>query len=78
MTPETLRIEDLLLHLPSLDEAEARRIAKGVAERLARAVGRTEMYAVPAGAALSIRIPEGTPREELAETITRRILEALR
>jgi hypothetical protein len=36
------------------------------------------MYPIPAGASLSIRIPDGTPPEELAETITRRILEALR
>jgi hypothetical protein len=78
MMPQTLRIDDLLLRLPSLDEEQAHRIAKDVADRLARTVGRTEMYRLPAGAALSIRIPDGTPRDELAETITRRILEALR
>jgi hypothetical protein len=78
MIPETLRIDELLLRLPSLDEEQARRIADDVADRLARAVGRTEMFPVPAGAALSIRIPAGTPFEQLAETITRRILEALR
>ena len=78
MMPRTLRIDELLLRLPSLDEEQARRIAEDVADRLARAVGRTEMYPLPAGAALSIRIPDGTPREELAEMITQRILEALR
>jgi len=78
MMPQTLRIDELLLRLPSLDEEQARRIAKDVAYRLARAVGRTEMYPVPPGAVLSIRIPDGTPGEELVETITRRILEALR
>jgi hypothetical protein len=36
------------------------------------------MYPIPAGASLSVRIPNGTPPEELAETIARRILEALR
>jgi hypothetical protein len=76
--PRTLRIDELLLRLPSLDETQARRIAEDVAARLARAVGRTEMYPVPAGAALSVRVPDGTPAEELAETIARRILEALR
>jgi hypothetical protein len=78
MMPQTLRIDELLMRLPSLDEEQARRIARDVADRLARAVGGIEMYPVPAGAALSIRIPDGTPRDELAETITRRILEALR
>jgi hypothetical protein len=78
MMPQTLRIDELLMRLPSLDEEQARRIARDVADRLARAVGRTEMYPVPAGAGLSIRIPDGTPHDELAETITRRILEALR
>jgi hypothetical protein len=78
MIPKTLRIDELLLRLPSLDEAHARRIAEDVADRLARAVGRTEMYPLPAGAMLSVRIPDGTPPDELAETISRRILEALR
>ena len=78
MTPETLRIDELLLRLPSLDEAQAHRIADDVAERLSRAVGRVEMTALPAGATLSIRIPAGTPDSDLAETIAHRILEALR
>jgi hypothetical protein len=78
MMPGTVRIDQLLLRLPSLDEDRARRLAEDVADRLARALGRSEMYPVPAGASLSIRIPDGTPPEELAETIARRILEALR
>jgi hypothetical protein len=78
MIPETLRIDELLLRLPSLDEVQARRLAEDVADRLASAVGRTEMYSIPAGARLSVRIPAGTPPEELAETIARRILEGLR
>jgi hypothetical protein len=78
MMTKTLRIDELLLRLPSLDEDRARRLAEDVADRLARALGRSEMYPIPAGASLSIRIPDGTPPEELAETITRRILEALR
>lgn len=77
MILETLRIDELLLRLPSLDETRARRIAEDVSARLARAVGRTDMYPVPAGVALSVRIPAGTPPDELAETIARRILEAL-
>jgi hypothetical protein len=78
MNPETLRIDELVLRLPSVEEARARLIAKDVAERVASAVGRTEMYTIPAGAALSVYIPAGTPTEDLAETIARRILEALR
>ena len=66
MIPKTVRIDELLLRLPSLDEAQARRLAEDVADRLARALGRTEMYPIPAGASLSIRIPDGTPPEELA------------
>ena len=78
MIPETMRIDELLLRLPSLDEAQARQIAEEVSARLARALGRTEMFPVPAGSALSVRIPAGTPPERLAETIANRILEALR
>ena len=78
MMPRTVRIDELLLRLPSLDEDKARRLAEDVADRLSRALGRSEMYPIPAGASLSIRIPDGTPPEELAETIARRILEALR
>jgi hypothetical protein len=78
MIPETLRIDELLLRLPGLDEAQARQIAEEVSARLAEAVGRTDMFPVPAGAVLSVRIPAETPAAELTETITRRILEALR
>jgi hypothetical protein len=78
MIPETLRIKELLLRMPALDETRARHIAADVAARLARALGRTEMYPLPAGASLSVRIPAGVPPEQLAETIAARILEALR
>jgi hypothetical protein len=77
MIAETLRIDELLLRLPSLDETQARQIAEDVSARLVRAVGRAEMFPVPAGVALSVRIPAGTPPDELADTIARRILEAL-
>ena len=77
MIPRTLRIDELLLRLPSLDDEQARRLAQDIAERLARSVGRMEMYPLPAGVALSVRVPQGTPDDELAETITQRILEAL-
>jgi hypothetical protein len=78
MIPETIRIDELLLRLPGVDEVAARRIAAEVAERLARAVGRTEMYPLPVGAALKVRVPSGIAPEQLAETIADRILEALR
>jgi hypothetical protein len=78
MIPETIRIDELLLRLPGIDEVAARRVAANVAERLARAAGRTEMYSLPAGAALKVHIPAGVPPEDLAETIADRILEALR
>ncbi|WP_266182085.1 hypothetical protein [Dyella humicola] len=78
MMPRTLRIDELVLRLSALDEEQGGRIAKDVANRLARAVGRMEMYPIPAGAVVSIRISDGTPHEEMAEMITQRILEALR
>lgn len=78
MMPRTLNIDELVLRLPSVDEEQAGRIARDVADRLARALGRMEMYPLPAGAAVSIRIADGTPYEEMAEMIARRILEALR
>jgi hypothetical protein len=78
MIPETIRIDELLLRLPGVDEVAARRVATDVAQRLARALGRTEMYPLPAGAALNVRIPAGVAPEDLAETIADRILEALR
>lgn len=78
MIPDTIRIEELLLRLPGLDEERGRRIAGDVAARLAAALGRTELYPLPAGASLRVRVPAGTPPEDLAETIAGRILEALR
>ncbi len=78
MIPETIRIDELLLRLPNLDEVAARNIAGRVAERLAKALGRTEMYPLPAGSALRVRIPAGIPSDELVDTIADRILEALR
>ena len=78
MIPETLRIDELLMRLPGIDETEAREVAGNVAARVARALGRTDMIPLPAGSVLRVRIPAGVPREELAETIAERILEALR
>ena len=78
MIPETLRVDELLLRLPELDEEDARRLAVDVSARLARALGRTEMYPLPDGASLSVRIPPDTPRRDLARVIADRSLEALR
>ncbi|HKA31494.1 MAG TPA: hypothetical protein VKH82_19075 [Candidatus Binatia bacterium] len=78
MIPETLRIDELLLRVPNLQPEEARRLAADVAALLARALGRTEMYPVPHGASLSVRVPPGTPHRELARVIAGQILEALR
>ena len=78
MIPETLRIDELLLRVPDLQPEQARRLAADVAARLARALGRMEMYPVPDGATLSVRVPPGTPRGELARVIAGQILEALR
>ena len=78
MMAETLRIDELLLRVPDLQPEQARRLAADVAARLARALGRTEMYPVPHGALLWVRVPAGTPRGELAEVIAGQILEALR
>jgi hypothetical protein len=78
MIPETLRIDELLLRVPDLQPEQARRLAADVAARLARALGRMDMYPVPHGAALSVRVPPGTPRSELARVIAGQILEALR
>lgn len=78
MIPETLRIDELLLRVPELQPEQARRLAADVAARLARALGRIEMYPVPNGVSLSVRIQPGTPRGELAKVIADQILEALR
>ena len=78
MIPETMRIDELLLRVPDLEPEQARRLAGDVAARLARALGRTEMYPVPNGASVSVRIPPGTPRRELAQVIADQIMEALR
>jgi hypothetical protein len=78
MIPETIHIEELLLRLPNLDEVAARRIAAQVAERLSRSLGRSDLYPMPAGSTLRVRIPAGIPADELVDTIAQRILEALR
>jgi hypothetical protein len=78
MISETLRIDEMLLRVPQLSEDQARWLAQDVAELLARALGRTEIYPLPAGALLNIRIPHGTPRSELAGTIASQIIEVLR
>ena len=78
MIPDTLRIDELLLRLPGIDEPTARQIAEDVAARLARALGRDEMFPVPAGSSLRVQIPAGVPRADLAETIAGRILEIMR
>jgi hypothetical protein len=75
---ETLRIDDLLLRVPGVDERDAPRLAREVGARLARALDRAEMSDVPAGATLHVRIPYGTPRGEMADVVARQILEALR
>jgi hypothetical protein len=77
MIPETLRIDELLLRVPGLDEDQARWLAQDVAALLARQFGRHEMYPVPARALLHVRIPHGTPRRELAAAIAAQILEAI-
>jgi hypothetical protein len=78
MIPETLRIDELLLRVTDLEPDQARRLAADVGARLARALGRTEMYPVPVGASLLVRVSPGTPRGELAQLIAGQILEALR
>jgi hypothetical protein len=82
MIPETLRIDELLLRVPALEAEQARALAADVAARLARALGRREtypeMYPVPDGASLAVRVRPDTPRGELARAIADQILEALR
>jgi hypothetical protein len=78
MSPDTIRIDELLLRLPTLDESRARLIAEDVSARLAGALGRRRMMPIPRRDALSVHIPDNVPAEQLAELIAARILEALR
>lgn len=78
MSPDTIRIDELLLRLPSLDESRARLIARDVSARLARAFGRRDMPPLPRRDTLTVHIPDGVPAERLAEIIAARIVEALR
>jgi hypothetical protein len=77
MSPETVRIDELVLRLPGVDVDRAHALADEVARRLAQALRVRALVSVPAALALRVRVPDRTPPEEMAESIARQVLEAL-
>lgn len=77
MAGKTLEIEDLVLRIPGLAGADARRVGEEVARRLAEALQRWRMGPVPPALDLRVTVPSRTRREDLPRLIVTRILSAL-
>jgi hypothetical protein len=73
----SLEIRDLTLRIPGLDRFEARRLAQDVARCLADELVGRPLSARARLDHLHLRIPPGTPEQELARLIARRIREEL-
>ena len=80
--PESVQIDELVLRLPAMagvDRERARELAREVADRLADALSTHghRIGSVPTDLALRVRLPDGTPRADVARVIAAQILEAL-
>lgn len=77
----TVEIEELVLRVAAddagLDRAAAAELGRAVAEILARELELREVYDVPAGIALRVRVAPGLSRDEMAQAIAGQVLEAL-
>jgi len=74
---ESLHIEQLCLRVPGLTKQEAHRLAEEVAHRVADALPAEHSVRHLGMLDLRISIPQGVPKELLAERIAERILMGL-
>jgi hypothetical protein len=74
----TIEIRDLVLRVPGIDRAQARRVAHEVAARLAAELPGWDVRSVPSALDLRIVLPHGSRPDALAELISAQIVRALR
>lgn len=75
MRADTVEIEELVLRVPGLDRAAARRLVQDVLSELSTALSGIELSGVPSR--LELRLPPGIPLPQLARKIADQIVEAL-
>ena len=75
--PKTVEIETLHLRLPGLSREEARRAGEEVAERVSLELPAYGKQQQLGALDLRVKLPVGTPRDQIAKLIALAILEKL-
>jgi hypothetical protein len=74
----TVVIEELVLRVPGLTAADARRVAEDIGRRLAAELPSWRLAALPRAAQLRVTVPAGTAPHEVAALVAAQITRALR
>jgi hypothetical protein len=72
-----LRIEELVLRVPGMSQAEAGVFGALAARRVAERLGAAGLDRVPHGLDVHLRVAPGLPPERLADAIAQAVLDAL-